>query len=134
VSCLVNPATRYRRLVSPNHMKVMHRFEHLLAAHSDRPIRVSEVCDTLGVPERTLRVCCASLLGMGPSQDDRLGRLNLVRKALRQQPPEIAQVAEIAKRYGFSEAGRFAGHYRSIFGEYPSLTLRRSAQLSSGTQ
>jgi hypothetical protein len=32
---------------------------------------------------------------------------------------------EVARRYGFSEIGRFAIRYRAFFGETPSATLRR---------
>ena len=33
-------------------------------------------------------------------------------------------VSEIAARYGFSNAGRFANLYRRTFGEYPSDSVR----------
>jgi hypothetical protein len=34
-------------------------------------------------------------------------------------------VAEHARRHGFTELGRFAVVYRTVFGESPSTTLRR---------
>ena len=104
----------------------MDRFEHILAAHSDRQLHLPELCASLGVPERTLRVCCAAFLGMGPSRYERLRRLNMVWRALRRPGPAVVSVADVAKRYGFSEIGRFAGQYRLVFGENPSITLRRA--------
>jgi AraC-like DNA-binding protein len=79
----------------------------------------------LGVSERTLRACCAEFLGMSPGRYIRLRRLNLVRAALRCADPATTSVGELARRYGFSELGRFAIRYRTIFGETPSATLRR---------
>jgi hypothetical protein len=43
----------------------------------------SEICASIGVSERTLRLCCAEFLGMAPSEYARLRRMNLVRAALR---------------------------------------------------
>jgi len=40
--------------------------------------------------------------------------------------PETASVAEIAQSHHFLELGRFAVAYRTLFGEIPSFTLRRS--------
>jgi AraC-like DNA-binding protein len=125
VNCLTINAVSSQPVAKQGHLNVMDRFEHILAAHSDRQLLNPELCATMGVPERTLRMCCAAFLGMGPSQYDRLRRLNLVRTALRRSDPATMSVAEVAKRYGFSEIGRFAGQYRMTFGEYPSITLRR---------
>jgi len=51
--------------------------------------------------------------------------MNLARRALRDSSPERATVTEIATRYGFWQFGRFAGEYKSLFGEAPSATLHR---------
>jgi AraC family ethanolamine operon transcriptional activator len=66
---------------------------------------------------------------MSPSRYLRLRRLNMVRAALQRAKPAPGAIAELAKRYGFSELGRFATCYRETFGEAPSATLRRSPQV-----
>jgi AraC-like DNA-binding protein len=60
---------------------------------------------------------------MSPNQYIRLRRLNLVHVALQDADPATENVAKTARRYGFSELGRFAAVYRSVFGENPSTTL-----------
>ena len=82
-----------------------------------------ELADAVGTPDRYLRSCCAEFLGMSPGQYAHLRRLNLVRLALRRADSATATVKAIAGQYGFSELGRFAGEYRTTFGELPSVTL-----------
>jgi transcriptional regulator GlxA family with amidase domain len=109
---------------------VMVRFEEMLAAHlesaPESPLRMADLCAAIGVTERTFRLCCAEILGMGPTRYLRLQRLNRVRAGLQRKDRATASVAELARRYGFSELGRFAAIYRGVFGETPSATLRRS--------
>ena len=85
------------------------------------------LCSAVGVPERTLRVCCTEFLGMSPTRYLLLRRLNMARSALRRADPATASVAEIARIYQFHEPGRFAVTYRTVFGEMPSTTLRRAS-------
>ncbi len=113
-------ATRQR------HAEIMVRFERVLAAQDRRQLPTPELCAAVGVPERTLRMCCSEFVGRSPVNYARLRRLNLVRSALVRNDPTIATIATIASNYGFSEPGRFATAYRAIFGEAPSTTLRRS--------
>ena len=131
VNCLTIDAADSRPVARRSHINIMDRFEHMLAANSDRQLPIPELCAKIGVPERSLRECCAAVLGMSPSQYDRLRRLNLARRALRRADPEAMSVVEVAKRCGFKEMGRFAAQYRTIFGENPSITLRRGLNPSS---
>lgn len=124
ISCLTADEAPDHAATKRHHASIMVRFEEVLAAHSDRQLHMPELCATVGVPERTLRICCAEILGMGPSQYARLRRLNMVRVALRRAEAGGTRIAQTAARYGFSEPGRFAVAYRSVFGETPSTTLR----------
>jgi|GraSoi2013_100cm_1033763.scaffolds.fasta_scaffold00440_10 AraC-like DNA-binding protein len=107
------------------HADIMVRFEHALTAHVGPQLNMPELCAALGVSERTLRVCCNEFLGMSPTRYHLLRRLNTVRSALQRADPATASVAKIARRCEFSELGRFAATYHTVFGELPSTTLRR---------
>jgi transcriptional regulator GlxA family with amidase domain len=110
-----------------HHADIMVRFEDALTAHSGSQLNIPALCSAIGVPERTLRVCCTEFLDMSPTRYLLLRRLNMVRSALRRADPETESVAEIARSCQFQEPGRFAVTYRTIFGEMPSSTLRRKS-------
>jgi transcriptional regulator GlxA family with amidase domain len=107
----------------------MVRFEEVLRDHPNPPLPMPDLCALIGVSERTLRSCCAEFLGISPNRYMLLRRLQAVRIALRDADPATASVAEIAGGCGFTKLGRFAGAYRTAFGESPSTTLRRSPGL-----
>jgi AraC-like DNA-binding protein len=126
VTCL--SAGAHSQPVAPRRRRaeIMRQFEEALAAHPEHPPHLPEMCNAIGVPERTLRVCCAEFLGMGPVRYLRLRRLARVRAALRHADPATANVSDIARRHGFLQLGRFAAQYRAVFGEVPSTTLQRA--------
>ena len=64
---------------------------------------------------------------MSPSSYLRLRRIQQVHGALRSGEMEVAGVAEVARRYGERDLGRFTTSYRAFYGELPSATLRRGA-------
>jgi len=124
MTCLRPDAPLETRPIRSRRAAVMNRFEGVLAAHPDRPLHIPELCSAIGVSERTLRVCCAEFLGITIGRYLRLRRLKLARTALRNPDSATTSVAEVARRYGFGELGRFAGMYRAVYGEAPSATLR----------
>lgn len=109
------------------HGLVMRRFRRLLEENADRALYIPEVCVAIGVPERTLRLCCQEHLGTSPKQFLVLRRMNLAQRALLSATAAETSVTEVATRFGFWHFGRFAGTYRAIFGESPVATLRRVA-------
>jgi AraC-like DNA-binding protein len=125
VGCLSQSATREPSWAAQCHDAVMRRFFGLLEDNPRRPIYVPEICAAIRVPERTLRLCCQEHLGTSPKQYLLLRRMHQAHRALRTTVAGEATVTEIATQFGFWHFGRFAGAYQSIFGEVPSVTLRR---------
>jgi transcriptional regulator GlxA family with amidase domain len=106
----------------------MDRFEQALSKRIDQKLEMPALCAEIGVPERSLRACCAKLLGVSPTRYFLLRRLNKARSALRRADPSTASVAQVARNHQFLELGRFAVTYRTTFGESPSVTLHRDPQ------
>jgi AraC-like DNA-binding protein len=127
VNCLTADDANGNLKTRRHHADIMVRFEDALTTLSGPQLNMPALCSAIGVPERTLRVCCTEFLGMSPTRYLLLRRLNMARSALRRADPATASVAEIARTYQFREPGRFAVTYRSIFGEMPSSTLRRKS-------
>jgi AraC-like DNA-binding protein len=115
-----NPKTRH------HHAAVMVRFEEALSRRIDDKLTLPALCADIGVPERTLRMCCTEFLGVSPMRYLLLQRLNKARSALRRADPSTMSVAEVARNHQFLELGRFAVTYRTTFGESPSVTLQRN--------
>jgi AraC-like DNA-binding protein len=111
---------------SGRHALIMRKFWAVLQTDPDRVLYTPEICEMIGTSHRTLNTCCNEAVGMSPHRYLRLRQLNLARRALVMANPATAKVTEIATAHGFWELGRFAVAYRTLFGESPSTTLRRT--------
>jgi transcriptional regulator GlxA family with amidase domain len=97
-------------------LAVLQCLEEARSKHIDRKIDMPTLRVELGVAERTLRLCCAEILGVSPMRYVLLQRANSSRLS----------VAEIVRNHQFLELGHFAVTYRNIFGESASTARRRS--------
>jgi AraC-like DNA-binding protein len=132
VRCLAEGAAVETSPGGRRHDAIVARFEGFLEANPDRPLHLTEICASIGVPERTLRACCEEHLGMGPIRYLTLRRMHLARRALLCGDPSKSIVTRIVTDHGFWELGRFSVAYRALFGETPSETLRRPAEQTGG--
>jgi AraC-like DNA-binding protein len=128
VGCLTEAGTAEERSARGRHELVVQRFYRMMEAHPKDALYIPQVCKAIGVAERTLRMCCYDQLGMSPKQFLLVRRMNLVHQALKRAMPIATTVTEAATRYGFYDFGRFAGAYRLLFGELPSMTLARTPE------
>jgi AraC-like DNA-binding protein len=125
VKCLGDSEPTEETWAHRSHETIMRRFRRVLNENPERALYIPEICAAIGVPDRTLRLCCHEHLGMGPKKYLLLRRLSLAQRALGAAAPDITTVTEIATQYGFWHFGRFSAAYRSVFGELPSVTLNR---------
>jgi AraC-like DNA-binding protein len=124
IACLGHSDACEEKWAQQTHDTIMRRFRRVLEEHPTRPIYVPEICAAIGVPDRTLRLCCQEHLAMSPKQFLMRRRMHLVRRALLAAETETT-VTETATRFGYWHLGRFSASYHAIFGELPSTTLAR---------
>jgi AraC-like DNA-binding protein len=120
------PAADVRRAGRPKvpRQRIIRCCHELLEARSDDSIRVADLTDAAGISERTLQMAFKEYYGTAPAHYLQLRTLHRVRRALRAADPEEVTVTSVLLQHGEYEFGRFAARYRTIFGEYPSQTLR----------
>ncbi len=134
---MIDLATRVDRaavddeVLRPSHPSsrraLVRRVEDYLDASRGVFPSISRLCEITGASERTLEYAFRDQRGLTPSRYLKLRRMNLVRERLRAAHSPETRVTDIALDCGFYDLGRFAGEYRSLFGELPSETLARSA-------
>jgi len=72
--------------------------------------------------------------GVSPIQYVKLIRLEAVRRSLANSDPLSITVGGVASEFGFRQLGRFSAEYRKVYGEIPSVTLRRHRHRLSNTK
>lgn len=105
-----------------------HRIVHACIDYAEaigRIPSVTELCVVAHVSERTLRRAFIDEFDLPPSQFLLAWALGQANRRLR-NADENETVTDVALGLGFSHLGRFAGSYKHLFGERPSMTLRSS--------
>jgi AraC-like DNA-binding protein len=104
---------------------VMRRALAELRTHLADPVSIPEVAEAAGVSVRGLQLIFQRQLGVSPLLHLRTLRLEAARQALIEEAGAGTTVADIARRFGYSNGGRFSTHYRDAFGESPAESLQR---------
>jgi AraC-like DNA-binding protein len=125
VDCVSTGEYGEDRSVLRQHAAVMRRFRRAVEEKPDEALFIPELCRAIGSSARTLQICCQEQLGVSPKRYLLLRRMQLARRALQESAPTATTVTEIATQYGFWQLGRFAGEYKALFGESPSMILAR---------
>lgn len=104
---------------------VVRRATTFCEANPHLDVGVADIARACHVSVRTLQVAFRRHLDVTPMAFLRRVRLDRVRSELLLADPARATVSSVAARWGFADASRFSAHYRAVYGEYPSDTLRR---------
>ena len=91
----------------------------------DRPPTIPVVCDFLNCSERTLHRIFTDIYGVSPKRFLKTRHLFAIHQKLKSAAPG-ERVSDIATRHGFWDLGYFAQDYKAMFGELPSITLRKT--------
>ncbi|MFE6177393.1 AraC family transcriptional regulator [Streptomyces sp. NPDC056464] len=99
------------------------------AEHAHEPISVADMAVAARVSVRSLREAFRVHLATTPLAYLRRVRLDLARRDLLAiaDGHGVGTVTDVALRWGFAHLGRFTGHYRQVYGETPSQTLRQGS-------
>jgi AraC family ethanolamine operon transcriptional activator len=86
------------------------------------PLKVLDLCETIGVSAPTLYRAFMQEFGVSPKRYIQIRSLSGVRKHLLEAESGTL-VGDVANRWGYWHMGQFAADYRRQFGELPSGTL-----------
>ena len=76
--------------------------------------------------DRPTRRLVNQQMGLAPGTYERTLRLNTVRRALLSPNLRHQTIGDLAAEHGFWDWSRFSGSYKTLFGELPSQTRRKS--------
>lgn len=90
------------------------------------PHSLEEICQAAGASCRTLFYGFQDIMGLSPKAYLKARRLNAIRRDLLQEKAAPGAVFDVASRWGFWHMGQFGRDYKTMFGELPSDTLKRT--------
>ena len=115
-----SPSTIPRRAEA--RLKVVKRAVEFMRAHLQDDIGVPEICGGAFASRRTLHYCFEEFMHTTPQAYLRALRLNEARRALKVRAD--LPITELAFTLGFATASHFTRHYKLMFDELPSETLK----------
>ena len=94
--------------------------------HMDTKVSIESLAKQYKVSKHTLQKSFKSLFGFTPKRFLRLLKLNHAHNDLKYADASSSSVTRIAQKWGFNHMGRFSYYYTELFGENPSLTLKKT--------
>jgi AraC-like DNA-binding protein len=105
--------------------EALRRAESCMRRRLGEPLSIPDIARSSGVSLRGLQLLYQRRLGTTPLLHLRSLRLEAARKVL-DQAPSGETVSAVARRFGYTNVGRFSAHYRAAYDEAPSATLQRA--------
>lgn len=105
-------------------LKVVDRAIAFMRQHLHEDIGVQTLCAEVGVSRRSLQYVFEEFLQTTPMAYWRALRLNEARRVLKRAAG--CSITDLAYEWGFASASHFTQHYKNLFGELPSQTLKSS--------
>lgn len=105
--------------------RTVRRAVRYMEEHVGEAVSVGDIALAAGVSTRALQAAFQRQYETTPSQYLRRLRLRAAHDELRDSSDPRLAVRDVARRWGFEHAGRFAQLYAEQYGERPSQTLRR---------
>jgi AraC-like DNA-binding protein len=103
----------------------LRRAEAYMRGRLGDPLSIPDIATASGVSLRGLQLLYQRRLGSTPLLHLRSLRLEAARAAL-ERSAERQTVSGVARRFGYTNVGRFSAHYRAAYDETPSTTLERA--------
>ncbi|MGD1809164.1 helix-turn-helix domain-containing protein [Dapis sp. BLCC M126] len=108
--------------------KLISQAEKKMLANLDKPLTLKQLAENLGSSSCALSFGFKDLFGLSPMRYLKIRRLNAVRQHLKASEPENCTIAILASEFGFYSPSHFTRDYKTMFGELPSETLRKTAK------
>ncbi len=111
-------------------LRVVKRAIEFMRANLVNDIGIPEICAAAYASRRTLQYCFEEFMHTTPQAYLRALRLNEARRALKLRADQ--PITEVANTLGFSSASHFTRHYKLMFDELPSDTLKLNCYGTGG--
>jgi len=121
------PDSRRERITAVRRRAMVSQARDWIEAHLLERFSVSELSTALGVSTRQLQYNIQQELGCTPMAEVKRLRLHRLRCLLQDPNHDDCSVAELMEQAGLLACGVTAADYRSVFGELPRQTRRRSS-------
>lgn len=124
---IAHDAPQYKETLDhSNSLSVVNKTRELVQINNHRFISLAEVCASACIGRTKLHNSFVDIYGTSAAHYLKMQRLTCAREMLSQSINPAISVKYAALTCGFPTSSRFAREYNAMFGELPSVTLRKA--------